>query len=391
MKKVIRFSNLFFLELSLAHLIAILNVLGQSGLVSALFAVSFLLLLVFSFGTSRQFSVNLLTISVICLINVTICGVRTNENLNFDYFKKTILFLSFMFFLEFCSTFGNQISIELIHKIEILSVITGTVFVASYFFFENTATMTNGEILLGFANSNAAGMWLLHLIIYGVLFILQNPKKARRWLYIPIIMSMVYLLILTGARATMIALLFWIILLILYLLRVKINKKWCFLIAIMPIAYAIVYMSVITSNWVQELFSFMVSTGKPLTSRVGVWKNAFDCFFKHPILGDYTAIKSYLGQAHNTHIDVLCSYGIIPFLLFLKGLYKALSKAISQGNSFYQYAAMTAFWAVIAMGSFEAALVSGSMGLNLLSAGLLVLASSKETNSIRKPSGECCA
>lgn len=80
-----------------------------------------------------------------------------------------------------------------------------------------------------------------------------------------------------------------------------------------------------------------------------------------------------MSQLHNTHLDVLCSYGIVPFLLFIKLLYKNIIQILRKANTFYKYAAFTSFCAVLIMGTFEAAVVSGSMGLNLLTVGFIVL------------------
>ena len=103
---------------------------------------------------------------------------------------------------------------------------------------------------------------------------------------------------------------------------------------------------------------------------------AFDSFWQHPITGNYSGISGGSGasQMHNTHVDVLCSYGIFAAILFMQNLYQNMRSVNSCIKSSYQHAAFCAFAAIIIMGTFEAAVVAGAMGLNLLTVSLLVLA-----------------
>jgi len=127
---------------------------------------------------------------------------------------------------------------------------------------------------------------------------------------------------------------------------------------------------------VSKCVLFMVSEGKNLTSRVRIWSRALNGFMKHPIFGNYSGLSRGTGQSqmHNTHIDVLASYGIIPFVFFLKILYDRVMQSSRKTTSMYQTAAFSAFCAVVVTGTFEAAMVAGAMGLNLLTVGLLLLA-----------------
>lgn len=91
------------------------------------------------------------------------------------------------------------------------------------------------------------------------------------------------------------------------------------------------------------------------------------------IVGGIT-IGSHVKIGANTYVDVLASYGVVPFILFIKILYGSVTSTMDRAYSFHKYASLCAFYAVLIMGTFEAAMVAGSMGLNLLTVGLLVLA-----------------
>ena len=82
------------IEVIIASTIAVLTALGQNRLVSLLFALSFIVALVFvALKVFEQNKVNIsVVLAVICVINVTLNGLQENGIMNFDYFKKVYFF-----------------------------------------------------------------------------------------------------------------------------------------------------------------------------------------------------------------------------------------------------------------------------------------------------------
>ena len=111
-----------------------------------------------------------------------------------------------------------------------------------------------------------------------------------------------------------------------------------------------------------------------------MWDPAIKLLKSNFILGDYSGISNGTGmsQLHNTHLDVICSYGIVPFMLFLSLLNSVCKRVSNQSMEYSNYCALCGFISVIIMGSFEAAVVAGAMGMNILTAGLIILANAKE-------------
>lgn len=365
-------------EVIIASIIAMATVLGYESIVSPLFAISFFIPLIYVSRTVRSFPKELLILTVLCLLHVLFNGMQYGGALGFNYFKKAIMLLSFMYLANYAVGIRCYEAI-CINLIKSAPVIAGVVMVVSYFYFGKTEVW-GGGIILGFTNPNTAGMWLFHLILYGVLYVLECPKKKIRLLYIPIIIAMLSMLELTKTRSCYIALAFFSILLCLRIFKIQANKFLCFVILLIPLVYALIYINIADSSWFQTKFAFMISEGKPLTSRVNIWKEAFEVIRNHFVLGDYCGISNGTGtsQLHNTHLDVLCSYGFVPFLLFIQILYKSIVQTVEKANTFYKYAAFASFCSVLIMGTFEAAVVSGAMGLNLLTIGFLVLATVDE-------------
>ena len=376
------------IEVIIASTIAVLTALGQNRLVSLLFALSFIVAFVFvALKVFEQNKVNIsIVLAVFCVINVTLNGLQENGIMNFDYFKKVIMFCCFMFLVFYSIQEQEPVPDFLLKIIEFLPVIAGTFLVFSYYYMENTAVIAHG-ITLGFSNPNFTGMWLLHFFLYGVLFVLKAFKGGNklRLLYIPILFIIYRLIGETGARSCQFgALSFFVFLLLKSWIKNR-PKLFSFVIVVFPIVFSLFYLAVVDEEWFHNTFSFLVSEGKNLTSRKKIWFSAFQQYQKHPLFGNYSGISNGTGQSqmHNTHVDVLCSYGILPFILFLNILYDRFLVSSHKVSSFYQTAVFSAFCAVIVAGSFEAAMVAGAMGLNLLTVGFLLLAQNDSGQEIK--------
>lgn len=368
-------SRVIVLEIIIATLISIMTTLHNESIVSILFATSFILSFIYLRHFLSRFPLSLLLLIGLCFVNVVMNAFLSNGNVGFNYLKKLIMFSSFVLMMHYsCSEAGsfNDKSLTLIKTIPILGALE---LILSFFFLGNTETFAHA-ILLGFSNSNFAGMWLLHFILYSVLLLLDC--KEHRWLVllVPVIVLLCWLLYLTETRSCFIAIVAFVIVLTLGFFKIKIPPWSCILIAAFPMIFAIIYLNTIHSEWTKNVFSFMISEGKGLYSRVWVWNNALASYLRHPLLGDYYGISYGTGQSqlHNTHMDILCSYGIMPLVLFVFILTRVLKQMLVSAETFKQYAAFAAFCATLIMGSFEAAMVSGAMGMNLLTVGFIVLA-----------------
>lgn len=367
------------IEVVIASAIAILTALGQHRFVSLLFALSFIV--AFVFVVLKVFEYNRVNISIIlavlCVINVTINGLQENGTMNFDYYKKVIMFVCFMFLVYYSEQEQDKVPEFLLKIIEILPVIAGTFLVFSYYYMGNTEISARG-ITLGFSNPNFTGMWLLHFFLYGVLFVLKAFKGGNklRLLYIPLLFIIYDLIGKTDARSCQIGALSFFGFLLLKPLIQRSPKLSSLIIVVFPIVFSLLYLAVVDQEWFNNIFSFLVSEGKNLNSREGIWVRSFEQYMEHPVFGNYSGISKGTGvsQMHNTHVDVLASYGILPFGMFIKILFDSLVISGRKTTSFYQTAGFASFCAVIVSGTFEAAMVAGAMGLNLLTVGFLLLA-----------------
>lgn len=382
------FSSCMKIEMIFVSLIIFFTLVKQGALISLCFSMSFIVLLCYAVyrATNTRYSLNLVLLIIVAFVNVVVNALTSSEAiLGFDYFKKLLMFLAFMLMLDFAQ--NDDISVDTYNLVLRLPSAMALMLVCSYFFVGNTDRYAGG-ITLGFSNPNFTGMWLVHLFIY--VFLLEISIKHNRFIKITIglvLVIMAWLIYETKARSCLIGLFLFLLLCVMgKVTNESFSKKpivWSAVILI-PIIVVLLYQSLLNAGWFVNAFAAFVSDGKGLDSRLAVWQPAIKAFMGSPIFGDYCGISQGTGtsQLHNTHLDVLVSYGILPFVLFVVALLKLSRNITRRDMSFFSYTAFSGFLSIIIIGTFEAGVVSGAMGLNILTVGLIVLANydGKECN-----------
>ena len=384
----LRFSQCAKLESLLVGMIVLATILHRNSLISLCFALSFVVLLAYTFYRATVVGIDVLVLALVCfsLVNVFSNAFFSGKrSIGFDYFKKVIMFSAFVLLMDFSSQ--DSVDEKTADLILTIPCVAGVLLILSYFVGGNTRTVAGG-ITLGFTNTNFTGMWLLHLSVFFFVMLVSPqkrlPLRAASLLCYGICL---WLILLTKARSCLIGVVLFLALCLTGQFqrgRFALHSKVIFLITILPIVVVFLYNTLLSWDWFLDTFSFLNSEGKSLHSRQGVWNPAIQTLKSHLLLGDYYGISKGTGmsQLHNTHLDVLCSYGIVPFLLFLRLLYNCIRKTAGKPFRYGNYCALCGFLAITVMGAFEAAVVSGSMGLNLLTAALLILANRNSTEGL---------
>ncbi len=373
------------LEFLLCGLIVLGTIFEQTKLVSLIFSLTFICLLItwfYDIYRTQKLNLLLLTIILLAIINVFInAGYTSLELVAFSqYSKKLIIFITTVFSFYIATVFIPTKQTR--RWLAWLPVGMGSLFIISYYFLGNTITMAKG-ITLGFTNPNFTAVWLMHLLLYGVYNFFATHKLWLRILCLGYCIIMTNLMFLTLSRACMGGVVAFGILLVWGLLKpsYKLSPVIIWSVLLFPIVFALVYMSITHYLMYTSDFDMIVSEGKSIISRVGIWTKALDSFKHSWWTGDYAGISEGLGmsQMHNTHIDILASYGIVPFILFIMILWNILKKINNQLNSLPAYVALISFLSIFLTGTFEAGLVAGCTGLNFLTSGFLLLANTGDT------------
>jgi O-antigen ligase len=156
------------------------------------------------------------------------------------------------------------------------------------------------------------------------------------------------------------------------------------LVAVLPIFFVLIYVAVIDSPIVQSLFAFMDSKGKELNTRLVVWLPALEKVLLSPVFGSYSQISQFSQEAehiqmHNSHLDVLASYGFPVLVLVCFLLYRLLRGEHTQPSR-HETALRLCFSGTLLVGIGEAALFSGGLGIYIF-AGIFLLLCNRESEA----------
>lgn len=353
---------------------------SNTMVVSMLFSITFVILFVmWGVSLSKFVTKNdklVIAIAVMAFFNTLLSAMKYSET-SFDYFKPFILFLctliyfSFMDKVRICSNVKNYI-LYLNLFLSIYVIYFFKTHQSQVFEFNNIHV---DYLVLNMDNPNKAALFLSCLFFNLSIFLFESKKNYFRLILLVNIVMIVYMTSLTEARNALLAIGLFIIAMALHK-RLKNIPQWGLrIIAIFPLLFAGIYMLFLNVAMTSGYFDFLISEGKGLDSRMIIWKEGFDGFFAHPILGAYYQIQRVFSYAslHNTHLHVLVAYGIVPFLLFLKFLYMILKNIKFSNGDILQQAGFLAFAAILFLGCGEASMVLGTQGIYILQGSILLL------------------
>jgi O-antigen ligase len=375
-----RLGNFFFLiMLFTLPLIQLSKVLKLPSLESALFSLTFILLI----GCFISLFLRNPTLSIpyfICMLIVVlaICAVLYSaDEISLSYFNKVFIFFATVLGILFVTQYPMNLSIsDYIYRIAFIQS-----FIFAFAFFTKR-TYNYGileSVTFGFSNPNFTGMWLLHLICIIIVYVMKKVSDKKYFLAIfgfAIMVLDIYFIVLTDNRASLLGLVFLIIGALFNLKKKHYFRISPVLVASLPVIIAAIYLVLVNSGAI-NIFGAFSGVGKELTSRVGIWNEGFDAIAVSPFFGAYYDVlyRMSSAQLHNIYVDTAATYGIPVAVAFFLFIYYSLSKVSSKINCQQQNMAYWGFCAIMLIGSFEAALVSGSSGMYIMSCSLLVLAS----------------
>ena len=347
----------------------------QSNIVSLLFSISFIILIIlffrlyFIYGINKTETIDLFLLYSIIMIAF---AATIDSTMSFVYLKKYILFCSTLIFLLIINKI--EIGKKTVNFIFIINALIAIIYI--YYVYYVKIYYTHIGLTLNFSNPNLTGIWIYHTILFLILATIFYKNKLLKLIYFVGSISLVYPMILTRSRTVLVSLIcFSLLALFIWIRRnVKISKYFVVFILLTPLLSGGIYLKLLDSRKI-AIFDFLVSEGKSIESREAVWLNAFSQLKSNLFLGTYHEVTQ---QMHNTHIDILVSYGVIVFVLTMVFIARILLKISKQSNSKFNTISLIAFLSVIILGTFEAALFSGGTGLYILSISLLLLAKLKK-------------
>lgn len=328
--------------------------------VSALFAYSFVCIvanyLVFISARNR------LRVDDIALFLLTLLAIVLSEwQLNFDYYKPAIIVLCSTLCIDQCIEI--KASEKTCKRIQLLLILVCVVTNILYYYggLQNSYYGSTSAITLNMGNPNETAMWLVFLIV--LLWDSASIQKGIGMKLLPLAgaASLMPILYRTQSRNCLIAIVFYFAVnLVLYGFRIKKFPEWLlFLITIAPILVYVGYMYVFIPYYdrLSKWFLFLISEGKPLTSRYRIWSTREMNHIKYILFGNYTVHSGE--NLHNAMLTIYCGYGVFYVFLICRKLYKALKKMSNAGMQL----AMGTIWLI---GCFEASIFAGVAGMYMM-------------------------
>ena len=216
---------------------------------------------------------------------------------------------------------------------------------------------------LGFTNSNVTGLWSVIAFCITILSMSIFRSRLYHCFSLFILILLINITYYTMCRNAIVSLFACVLFCAIYKIKKEVftSNLFAATISLFPILFFLIYYFYI--NRVE--ISFLTSEGKGADSRIYMWRFATSHFLENIITGDYYGISEGTGhsQMHNTHVDVLASYGTVVYLMWVAYVYILISKIGKQLSTNVQYISFICFLNCYLLGVFEAAMVSGAVGI----------------------------
>lgn len=364
-------------------MIVLLQVLDFPSAVSLLFSATFILTaalwVIVAMRKINSLDILVLCVIVVALLNIGLNAWITGAAVSLGSLRKFVIFaFTLLYFAA-----AHKLSIDsLTEKLFFWSNSLLAAFLILYFYTNNDQAHLFNNIYteyltFNFTNPNLTAMFLICIFFMELLQLFRQKQTLLRLLHLVLAGFMFYFIIETRSRNCLLVATGVSAVLAVVALRKKepAFPRWmAVLVAVFPILFAAAYLIIVDSPVFQILFRFLVSDGKDLDSRLTMWTTALEEYMRSPFLGAYNQITqgdSSL-QMHNTHIDILVSYGPVVLLLVCFFLAQCLRQERGRGSK-YDFAAAVCFSGTLIMGMAEASLFSGGLGLYLLAGVFLLL------------------
>lgn len=370
----------------MAAMIVVLQVLKLETVMSRLFYILFVVVAVSWILTviskMQRNDVLLLFIMLLSAISVLYNSTRYFGAINFEYFKKLIMFFSaLMFFQIACKCKMNQETEQFILNINSLVILF---LIIMYFTFNEEMYVWNDRnvryLMFRFTNPNLIGLFLTCMTMIEAARIYEKKWINKLFHGFQVVMLLNFITK-TESRNCLLALVIFgagiFFTIVINKKQYRIGKAMSLFISILPLIFVIIYMLFVKNGAVREIFSFITNEQKTLSSRWEVWTYAVESVRNFPFLGTYNTIIEDIGVSHfhNSHLDVMASYGLIVFCLFCAFLRNIVCCQIDNDKKAFVF--QNGFCGVLLLGIGEAAVFSGGLSLFVFAGMLRALAGRK--------------
>lgn len=364
------------LDYLLGAAIIFCQVLGAQQLTSVLFYISFFVSAALWVCTTTEplDKLDCLAVAIVLLafVHVAINAALTGANISFEYLKKYIMFCCSVIFLSAI----RRITLDraTFRFLEALFLLVGAFMLFMYLFRNQQMHLLKGQytryLTFRFTNPNLTALFLSCMMMFLEVAAFQEKCVPVKILMLAMAAAELVFLYQTESRNALLAVVVFTVFSAFFFLRKKhitFRKSTLWFAAVLPLLFAIVYLYFVDSTGFAKIFSFIAGEGKKLNSRTKIWQPAFREFAVSPIFGAYYQVSGGTGnsQLHNTHVDVLASYGLSVLILICIFLYLLMRDKQKKITSPAQSSTLLGFICALLLGMGEAALFSGGLSVYL--------------------------
>ena len=311
-------------------------------------------------------------ISLLSFVNVLISSFTGDGDFNFNYFVNYFAFLFLLMHMMLMCFYKPSYTIG----IAILWIELGVAAIYAFSFY--VLHIVGGDFIgyftMNFSNPNLLAMFLYQSVLFCLVSFFVMQKYWLKVLCAIIGVADFNLMVMAESRNCIISFGMVVVVTIYFMIKKKHRiSSWILkLVAVFPLIFVWLYLNYVTVLHVKD-DTMMNHEGKSIMSRTHIWNYLFDHLEIHNyIFGNYPMLQ---GNAHNSHLTVLASFGVIVAILFVTFLYKVMKHCSDNLSSYKQAVCLVGFMGTIFMGMAEGALVCGSLGLYIPACAFLCLAS----------------
>lgn len=374
------FKSLYFF----AGAIICLQVMHLDQYVSLCFYITFILTIAFWVICAGQglakTELLMLVAVIVAIINVLINAAVYDYAVTVQYIKKLLSFLSALLF--FSATYKTQPNNAEYKWLYSIIHVVSYFLIFSYFFQKQQMYEINGiasnYLTFGFTNPNLTGLFLAGIVMLQINQLFSLKYKWKRMICFIEICCLLYFIWETQARNALFAVLIFLIFLCLTGVKKSdfiFSKKFVsWLISLWPMLFAITYLLLIQVKRITKWFYFLETPGKDIGSRTEIWERFIRLWTESPLFGAYGQASNGTGsfQCHNTHIDILVSYGPIVLLLVCMAIFSLIYLGGTHKSKYKRFMTV-GFASTMLLGTGEAAIFSGGLSIYLYVGAFLLL------------------
>lgn len=321
--------------------------------------------------------------AALALVSALIDKSPLSLKLTVGYWNSLLVFVSTLVIFYIYSEQTVKKSTLRIALVINLLIATATIIVflfspKAYYLLVNGGTKVNYSYMtLNWNNPNSTGILLVFIFLnlFMNICVFDDIKiRLGTTVYLAVIFLMITKTLSRNAQFAALAFLAMALFVVIFFRKRRIYNWLCALVILVPLIFALFYLLMSKTDFLQSVFGVFSKASKGVGSRINVWTMAIERFGSNWLFGAY-----YNNHTENELLSVLSTYGGPALVLCCAYFFSLILKINKKGNSVVNKVGIIAFLAYLLSGFADGYyLTTGSAGTFILCAAIIAIASFKE-------------